>query len=191
MDKTYAKVLQQVLGLGVDVQLAALRVLGKVKSRDLGDVLVLALALLLLQLEGDTADGTALNALHQMRRVAGDLVTQALRGDDGNLIADALVGLEVEGQLGVVPLNDDLGGLLDGLGANATHVGGLCVVGGGEVVEVVVVVEKERSMLKVGRAKKNGQKADADNWEQFFWRAPLVLLSPWCRKFLVGREKGR
>lgn len=32
-----------------------------------------------------------------------------------------LVGLEVEGELGVVPLDDDLGGLLDGLGANATH----------------------------------------------------------------------
>jgi hypothetical protein len=39
------------------------------------------------------------------------------------LIADPLVGLEVERQLGVVPLNDDLGGLLDGLCSNATHVG--------------------------------------------------------------------
>lgn len=33
-----------------------------------------------------------------------------------------LVGLEVEGELGVVPLNDDLGGLLNGFRANATHV---------------------------------------------------------------------
>jgi hypothetical protein len=40
-----------------------------------------------------------------------------------HLIANPLVGLEVERQLGVVPLNDDLGGLLDGLGANATHFG--------------------------------------------------------------------
>lgn len=53
------------------------------------------------------------------------LVAQALGGNDGNLIADPLVGLEVQGKLGVVPLNDDLGGLLDGLGTNATHFGGI------------------------------------------------------------------
>lgn len=52
------------------------------------------------------------------------LVPQPLAGDDGNLIAYPLVGLEVEGELGVVALNDDLGGLLDRLRANATHVGG-------------------------------------------------------------------
>lgn len=52
------------------------------------------------------------------------LVAQALGGNDGNLIADSLVGLEVQSQLGVVPLNDDLGGLLDSLGANATHFDG-------------------------------------------------------------------
>jgi hypothetical protein len=44
-----------------------------------------------------------------------DLVSQPLRGDDGNLIADALVGLEVERELGVVSLNDDFGGLFDRL----------------------------------------------------------------------------
>ena len=43
------------------------------------------------------------------------LVPQPLGGNDGNLIADALVGLEVEGELRVVSLNDDLCGLLDGL----------------------------------------------------------------------------
>ena len=128
--------LEQVLGLLVDVELAALRVLGKVQGRDLGDVLVLALALLLLQLEGDTADGAALDALHQVRGVAGNLVAQALRGNDGNLVADTLVGLKVQGQLGVVPLNDDLGGLLDCLGANTTHFDGICR---GLVVVVVVI----------------------------------------------------
>jgi len=40
-----------------------------------------------------------------------------------HLIANPLVGLEVERQLGVVALNDDLGGLLDRLCSNATHVG--------------------------------------------------------------------
>ena len=130
--KTYAEVLEQVLGLAVDLEKAALLERG-VEGRDLGDVLILALTLLLLELEGDAADGTTLNALHQMGGVAGNLVAEALGGNDGNLIADALVGLEVEGQAGVVTLNDDLGGLLDGLGTDATHFGGVCVVvwGGG------------------------------------------------------------
>ena len=48
-------------------------------------------------------------------RVASNLVAQALRGDDSDLIANALVGLEVERKSGIVPLDDDLGGLLDGL----------------------------------------------------------------------------
>ena len=43
------------------------------------------------------------------------LVAKTLRGNDGDFIANALVGLEVEGELGVVSLNDDLGGLLDSL----------------------------------------------------------------------------
>ncbi len=43
------------------------------------------------------------------------LVAKALRGNDGNLIADALVGFEVEGEFWVVALDDDLGGFLDRL----------------------------------------------------------------------------
>lgn len=138
---TYAHGLEKVLGLLVDVELAALAVLGEVESGDLGDVLVLALALLLLKLEGDTADGTTLNALHQVSGVAGNLkhwllagvspyprlcvdaylVAQPLAGNDSNLIADALVGLEVEGEARVVALDDDLGRLLDRLSPDATH----------------------------------------------------------------------
>ena len=68
------------------------------------------------------------------------LVAQTLASNDGNLIADALVGLEVEGELGVVSLNDDLGGLLDGLGTNATHFGDLMWWSEGVVKEVVEVV---------------------------------------------------
>lgn len=135
---TYAEVLEQVLGLAVDLEKAALLV-GGVEGGDLGDVLILALTLLLLKLEGDTTDGTALNALHQMRGVTGNLVAEALGGNDGNFIADALVGLEVEGQAGVVTLNDDLGGLLDGLGADATHFGGVVwLLGERVLIEVVV-----------------------------------------------------
>ena len=57
----------------------------------------------------------------QKARRLSYLVAKTLRGNDCDLIADSLVGLEVEGQLGVVTLNNDLGGLLDGLGTNATH----------------------------------------------------------------------
>jgi hypothetical protein len=32
----------------------------------------------------------------QMCRIAGNLVSEALGGDDGDLVADPLVGLEVE-----------------------------------------------------------------------------------------------
>jgi hypothetical protein len=151
IEKTYAEGLEEVLGVLVDVEHARLGVLGEVEGGDLGNVLILALALLFLELERDTADGTTLDTLHQVSGVTGDLwkllselcalpsegcvvyshlVAQALGGNDGNLIADALVGLEVESQLGVVTLNDDLGGLLDSLGTNATHFCGMCVVGG-------------------------------------------------------------
>ena len=62
------------LGVGVDLE----GVDGDVKGRDLGDVVVLALALLLLELEGNATDGALLNSLHEMSREAGDLVSQSL-----------------------------------------------------------------------------------------------------------------
>jgi len=61
---TYAHALEQVLGLLVDVERARLAVLGEVESGDLGDVLVLSLTLLFLELEGNTTDGTTLDTLH-------------------------------------------------------------------------------------------------------------------------------
>lgn len=105
------------LGVGVDLK----GVGGGVESGDLGDVVVLALTLLLLQLEGDTTDGTALDTLHQMGREASDLVAQTLRGDDSlqrhivslaghelemvlctyDFIDDALVRVEIESEAGV------------------------------------------------------------------------------------------
>ena len=129
-----AKVLEEILGLGVDVELAALGVLGEVQSGDLRNELILALTLLLLKLEGDTTDRATLNSLHQVGGVTSNLVAETLGSDDGDLITDALVGLEVQGQSGVVSLNDDLGGLLDGLGTNATHFGGIGLLAwGGEI----------------------------------------------------------
>ena len=47
-------------------------------------------------------------------RVA-DLVAKTLGGDDGDFIAYALVGLEVESELWVVAFDDDFGRFLDGL----------------------------------------------------------------------------
>lgn len=65
--------LEEILGLGVDIELAGLGVLGEVQSGDLRNVLILALTLLLLKLEGDTADRATLNALHQVGGVASNL----------------------------------------------------------------------------------------------------------------------
>lgn len=56
-----------------------------------------------------------------LRRVGTHLVAQTLASDDGDFIADALVGLEVEGETRVVALDDDFGGAFDGLGTDATH----------------------------------------------------------------------
>lgn len=70
--EAYAKALQQILGVGVDVQLTGLG-LGNIQSRDLRNILVLALSFFLLQLERDATDRTTLDPLHQMGGVASDL----------------------------------------------------------------------------------------------------------------------
>ena len=107
--------------------------------------MIFSLSLLFLQLEGDTSDGTTLDTFHEMGCVTGDLerqvnfcsrdivvwvsrwvvylISQSLRSDNGNFVAYPLVGLEVEGEFGVVSLDDDLGGLLDSLCSNTTHLG--------------------------------------------------------------------
>lgn len=72
-EETYAKVLQQVLGLNIDVELASLGVLDEVKGGDFGHVLILAFSLLFLQFEGDTTDRSSLNTLHQVGGVSGNL----------------------------------------------------------------------------------------------------------------------
>jgi len=130
--------LQQVLGIRVDIQLTALGVLSEVQSRDLRDVLILAFTLFFLQLEGDTTDRSSLDTLHQVSSVtcnlesqtrlaffmlAGGVLTRAhlvaktLGSDNGDFIAYSLVGLEIESEFWVVSLDDDFGGLLNGLDA--------------------------------------------------------------------------
>jgi hypothetical protein len=64
-------------------------------------------------------------SIHTIR--TSHLVAKTLGSDNGDFIADSLVGLEVEGELWVVSLDDDLGGLFDGLRSNATHFDCGCV----------------------------------------------------------------
>jgi hypothetical protein len=165
--KTYTKALEEILCLGIDLELASL-VLREVESRNFGHVLILSLTLLFLKLEGDTTDRTPLDTLHQMCGVTGNLliymsegdsspqipsssylVAETLGSNDCDLIADSLVGLEIEGQLWVVSFNDDLGGLLNSLGTNATHDCGIEIE---IVVEVgdVVALGSIRFRFKVG-----------------------------------------
>lgn len=86
-----------------------------------GDEVHAALALLLLELEGDAADWAPLDALHEVGGEAGDLVAEALRGDDGHLFQDLLVRVEVERHARVVPLDHQPRRFLHRLRANATH----------------------------------------------------------------------
>ncbi len=62
----------------------------------------------------------ALSHRTAVRVLVADLVTKTLRSNDGDLIANTLVGLEIEGEFGVVPFDNNLGRFLDGLRANAT-----------------------------------------------------------------------
>lgn len=50
----------------------------------------------------------------------GDLVAQRLAGDDGDVLAHSLVGVEVAAQAGVIFLDDDPGGLLHRLGPDSS-----------------------------------------------------------------------
>ena len=112
VEATVAKVLQKVAGVGVDGDGLLL------EGRDLGDEVHSALALLLLELEGDTADGALVNALHEVGGETGDLVAHALGWKDGNLIDNTLVGVEIQSESSVVFLDDSASTLLDSLGTD-------------------------------------------------------------------------
>jgi len=76
-DRIETKALEEILCLAVDLELSGLA-LAEVESRNLGDVLILSLTLLFLELEGDTTDGTTLDTLHQMCGVTSNLVAESL-----------------------------------------------------------------------------------------------------------------
>lgn len=70
--------------------------LRQIQARLVGDGVHAALALLLLQLQRNSADRAALQALHQVSDEAGDLVANALGRDGSNFFADLLVSVEVK-----------------------------------------------------------------------------------------------
>lgn len=101
-------------GIGIDLNEVDLDV------RLFGDEVHTSLSLFLLELEGDTADGTTLDTPHQVGNETGNLVAEALGGNRSDFVADLLVGLEVESKASIVLLDDSSGGPLDSLGSDAT-----------------------------------------------------------------------
>jgi len=110
-----SNILHHILGGGVD---------GDLLNIDLGllrNILHASLALSLLKLQRDTTNGSLLDSLHEMSDETGDLVSESLGGDDGNLLRDLLVQLEVHSQLRVVLLDNVSSGSLDSLGSDSSH----------------------------------------------------------------------
>jgi hypothetical protein len=68
------------IDLGVRIDGKTLR---RCKCRNLGHIVILTFPLLLLKLEGYTADRTTLDTPHQMGSKAANLVAQTLRRDNG------------------------------------------------------------------------------------------------------------
>jgi hypothetical protein len=108
------KVLEQRIGVRIDLNAASINI------RKLRNEVVLALALLLLELERNAAHGSLGDTAHQVCGETSNLVAQTLRRDNSDLLNGALVGLEIGGQTRVVLLDDDARSLLDSLGTNAT-----------------------------------------------------------------------
>jgi hypothetical protein len=108
---------EHVEGLLVDADVVDL------ERRPVRDEVHAALALLLLELEGDAADGAALDAAHQVGAEAGHLVAEALRRQDRHLLQHLLVRVEVQGHPRVVLLDHLPRRLLHRLRAHAPHAG--------------------------------------------------------------------
>merc|ERR1719209_1127826 len=108
--------LQHLLGLGVHFD--SLRLL---QSRSFRDIVIPSLSLLFLELDGDSSDSRALQSLHQVSDETSNLISKRFRGYNRNLVHNPLVGVEIQGELGVVLLDDQARSLLDGLRPNTSH----------------------------------------------------------------------
>jgi hypothetical protein len=91
-----------------------------IQSREFRNVIITTFTFFFLQLEGNTTDRTARDTLHQVGGETSNLVTETLGLNDGDLVKDLLVDLEVESKTRIVLFNDYTRSLLDSLGSNAT-----------------------------------------------------------------------
>lgn len=117
-DRVVAKGFKHILGVLINVNLVLLEL------RDFRNVLILALTLFFLKLEGNTTDRTALDTFHKMSRVSSNLVAETLGSNDSNLIDNPLIGLEVQCKTRVVFLDNYARSSLRSFGAYTT----LCFV---------------------------------------------------------------
>ena len=63
-----------------------------------------------------------MDPLHEVGGESGDLVAEALRGDDGDLLKDFLVSMKIEGHSRIVPLDHLARGLLHRFCPHSSHV---------------------------------------------------------------------
>jgi hypothetical protein len=75
---------------------------------------------LLLNLEGNTSDGTILDSLHKVGGETSNLVSDSLGWHNTDLAQDLLVDVEIVSELEVVLLNELLSGSLHGLSSDST-----------------------------------------------------------------------
>jgi hypothetical protein len=88
-----------------------------IQGRELGDKVVTTFTLLFLKLEGDTGNRATGDTLHQMGGETSNLVAKTLGLNDGDLVKDLLVDLEIKSKTRIVLFNNDTRGLLDSLGS--------------------------------------------------------------------------
>jgi len=99
-----SKTLQKIPGIRINLNSLLL-----IQGTDLRNEIKTTLTLFLLQFQRDVAYGALLDALHQMCGESSDLIAHALGRQDGDLIDNALVGVEVQRQARVVLLDNGAG----------------------------------------------------------------------------------
>lgn len=73
-----------------------------------------------MDLEGNTSDWAFLDSLDQVSGEAGDFISHSLGGEKGDFTQNFLVEVEIGGDFGIVFLDENLGGLLNGLCSNSS-----------------------------------------------------------------------
>lgn len=94
-----------------------------VDLRLLGYPIESPLSLLLLNLQRNALDWSALDTLNQMGSEASDLIPETLGRNLGDFREYLLIDMEIIGKFLVVLLQQHLGGTLDGFGSDTAHCG--------------------------------------------------------------------